>query len=205
MNKYYILLSLLLLKIIFFQSVNSVLLNKNMQKSFCKGCDKCINGYTGAGVLLINQKSKKMILGLDYKNELTDFGGKIDKGEKIYQAAQRELFEETCNVVNKDLNIISNSNNIDIDRVNHRYKCYLLNFDDFNYSLFDENKKKISNVYCNEIKIIDSYDITYIKSIYDKQKNKQSIENKYFISKRLEKILEVYFENINNICFLDNS
>jgi len=160
---------------------------------FCKGCDKCTNGYTGAGVLLVNQKSGKMILGLDYKNEFTDFGGRIDKNEKIYQAAQRELFEETCSVINKDLNTIINSDSIDIDRVNHKYKCYLLNFDDFNYTLYYNNKNKITTPCCNEMKLIESYNITYIKYIYDKQKNNKINNIKYSLSKRLEKILDIYF------------
>jgi len=156
-----------------------------------------MNGYTGSGVILLDKKNNIMMLGIDYKNEISDFGGQIDKNEKIVETASRELFEETCSVINFDKNIISNSNSIDIDRFNHKYRCYIVEYDNINFDsdvkLFNINKQKIKDICCTEMKFINIFNIDNIKDIYKQQKLTSDPNFKFIMSKRLEKILDIYF------------
>lgn len=181
---------------------NSLLLNKKpFSGQFCNGCDKCSLGYTGGGVLLYknNENDKEIILGIDYKNELTDFGGKINySGEKVWEIASRELYEESNGIFQIDKNIIGENDYVDIDRINHKYRCYFIPIENYEINKFHENKKMFFQT--NSFK-----EIVDIISVQEKVL-KNIITNKsdylvnspdiipFILSPRLKKILSIYFE-----------
>jgi hypothetical protein len=174
----------------------SISLNqKSIEKNYCKSCSKCSLGYTGSGVLLYkkNNNCKNFVLGLDYKNELTDFGGKIDyTSEKIWNTASRELFEESNRVFNISGREILSNDYIDIDRNMHKYRCYILQIKDFDKSQFYHNKLDYKNSpfpYSEITNIIEIKEDNLKKLLF----NKSDIP--YTISLRLEKILQIYFES----------
>jgi hypothetical protein len=175
---------------------NAILLNQKLfNDNYCNGCDKCSLGYTGSGVLLHIAKQHKFILGVDYKNELTDFGGKINfTKEKIWITASRELFEESNRVFNVSYKNIISCNYIDIDRNLHKYRCYILPITKFDKKLFHLNK---FNSICKTNSFIEIIDIIEIKEetlknlLFNKVDSPEIIP--YYISPRLKKILYVYF------------
>ena len=174
----------------------SISLNKkSFEKNYCKNCSKCSLGYTGSGVLLYkkNNNCKKFVLGLDYKNELTDFGGKIDfTSEKIWDTASRELFEESNRVFNISGREILSNDYIDIDRNTHKYRCYILQIKYFDKNQFYNNKLDSihSTLPYNEINnIIEIKEENLKKLLFNKS------DNSYTFSLRLEKILQIYFES----------
>jgi hypothetical protein len=83
---------------------------------------------TGAGVLLISDD--KVILGLDRNNKLTEFGGRIDsigsRTEHPYEAASRELFEESRGKFYVSPQKLKTCQSIKADHVSGRvYQCYI--------------------------------------------------------------------------------
>jgi hypothetical protein len=177
----------------------SIILNQKLfDNNLCKGCNKCSLGYTGSGVLLLKGKQNKFILGVDYKNELTDFGGKIDFiTEKIWVTASRELYEESSGVFNVSSGNISSCNYIDIDINLHKYRCYILPIKKFDKKLF--HQKKINSIYKTYsfreiIDIIEIKQETLKNLLFNKVDSPEIIP--YYISPRLKKILYIYFDTI---------
>ena len=178
--------------------VKSIILNKNpLHGKFCENCERCSSGYTGSGVLLYKDVKKKFILGIDYKNELTDFGGKIDfVNENICNTASRELFEESNRVLNISSKDILSCQYIDIDRYTHKYRCYILPIKKFDKKLFDYNKQNIKNsssVYKEITNIIEIDQESLKNKLLYKLNTVEIIP--YDISPRLKKILYIYFES----------
>jgi len=176
----------------------SISLNKKpLGNNFCKGCDRCSSGYTGSGVLLYKTKQQKFVLGVDYKNELTDFGGKIDfVSEKIWNTASRELFEESNRVFNISGTQILSCDYIDIDRNIHKYRSYILPIKNFDKKQFYYNK---ANSLYTTFSFREITDIIEIKKehlkklLYNIDDSPEIIP--YDISPRLKKILLLYFDN----------
>jgi len=67
--------------------------------------------YTGSGIFIIEKRddTNYIILFSNSSNgNLEDLGGLKDKGENIFQTAQRETMEESRNMFNIDINTIKN-------------------------------------------------------------------------------------------------
>lgn len=178
---------------------SNALLNKHYTK--CNKCNKCSNGFTGSGILLYeknNYNEKIFILGLDYKNELTDFGGKIDNtNEKVYETAIREFNEETKGILNLTRKHIDPLKRIDIDRYNHTYRCYIVKTDYFDINKFKSTKIVESNLDLNEIITIIKINENKLKRIVtDKNNDKEYKTFPYEISPRLMTILKSYYSSI---------
>jgi hypothetical protein len=66
----------------------------------CVGCIQCVNGFSSAGCLLVDRIRGDIILGRNaFNKKFNDFGGIIDRGETIADAAIRELREETADTI----------------------------------------------------------------------------------------------------------
>ena len=181
----------------------SIQLNKKpFENKFCNSCDKCSLGYTGGGVLLYKNKgkNKKFIFGIDYKNELTDLGGQINSiHEKVWETASRELFEESNGIFNIDKKEIGDYDYIDIDRINHKYRCYFIPIKNFDKKKFYSNKA--NSIYStNSFKEIIDIVIIQEENLKKMISNESNYLNKspdiipYIISPRLKKILSIYYE-----------
>lgn len=176
--------------------VNSIVNNNLKYYNYCTNCDKCSFGFTGSGVLLfekdINNK-KNFILGIDYKNELTDFGGKIDNNkEKVFVTASRECNEETKGIINLTHNDIIMSDHIDICRFEHKYRCYLVETKYFDINKF--KKIKINNMENNEIISVIKINEDKLKKILDESYLDEIPDIfPYYFSTRLIKILNTYY------------
>lgn len=193
-KKLSLLTKLFMLYLIFANS--NALLNKHYSK--CSNCNKCSNGFTGSGILLYeknNYNEKIFVLGLDYKNELTDFGGKIDNSnEKVYETAIREFNEETKGVLNLTRKHIDSLERIDIDRYNHIYRCYIVNTDYFDINKFNLNEPDNKNLDLNEIITIVKINEKKLKKIVADKKNDEECKTfSYEISPRLMTILKSYY------------
>lgn len=187
---------ILLTKLLFSYSI--LMNNEFMLKKRCTNCEKCSNGFTGSGVLLYEKDSndkKTFVLGIDYKNELTDFGGKIDNNkEKIYITALRECNEETKEILNLTPNDIITSDYINIARNEHKYRCYIVKTNYFDINKFNSKKIKNNNLDYNEIINIIKINEDELKKIFNLIYSNDTIEIiPYFISTRLIKILKIYY------------
>ena len=187
---------ILLTKLLFSYSI--LMNNEFMLKKRCTNCKKCSNGFTGSGVLLYEKDSndkKTFVLGIDYKNELTDFGGKIDNNkEKIYITALRECNEETKEILNLTPNDIITSDYINIARNEHKYRCYIVKTNYFDINKFNSKKIKNNNLDYNEIINIIKINEDELKKIFNLIYSNDTIEIiPYFISTRLIKILKIYY------------
>lgn len=189
------------LYLIFILYGSSILLNKKpLDKNFCKNCDRCSFGYTGSGVLLLYKNNKKFLLGIDNKNELTDFGGRINYiNEKTWNTSSRVLLKESNGIFNISGQEILSCDHIDIDTNIHKYRCYILPIKKYDKKLYLYNKIK-SEYSTNSFKeIIDIIEINHEslkKLLYYKVDSPEIIP--YEISPRLKKILNVYFESIKD-------
>ena len=200
-------LLLLLLSYILLLS-KSILLNKNSFNKKCLNCPNCSFGYIGGGALIYesdNNGTKKMILGIDYKNELTDLGDKINfPNERIWNTVSEIINSKTFNVLNTKPNEIIINDYIDIDSNTHKYRCYLFQIDKFEINKYKYNKFTFNNKfkkYFNEINDIIIIPESSIKKLLE---NEYDIANNsgelipYMISSRLKKILNIYFYERNS-------
>ena len=187
---------ILLTKLLFTYSI--LMNNEFMLKKRCTNCEKCTNGFTGSGVLLYEKNSnhkKTFVLGIDYKNELTDFGGKTDNNkEKVYITALRECNEETKGILNLIPSDIITSEHIDIPRNEHKYRCYIVKTNYFDINKFNSKKIKNNNLDDNEIVNIIKINEDELKKIINLTYSNNATEiTPYFISSRLSKILKIYY------------
>lgn len=178
----------------------SILMNdKRVLNKYCTNCYKCSNGFTGSGILLYEKNicdEKIFVLGIDYKNELTDFGGRIDNvDEKVYDTALREFNEETKRTLNLTRGDIFLWKHVDIYRNNHKYRCYIVKTEYFDIDEF--NSKKINNnLDFNEIKNIIKINENKLKKIINEtNQNERAMNLSYDISPRLIKILNTYYSS----------
>jgi hypothetical protein len=164
----------------------------------CNICEKCSNGFIGSGILLYEKNiynKKTFIIGIDYKNELTDFGGKINNNkEKVYITASRECNEETKEIINLTPSDIIGSDYIDIIQNKHKYRCYIYKTNFFDLNKFNSKKIKNNNHEHNEIISIIKINEDELKKIYNlTQSNDCTETSQYFISTRLIKILKIFY------------
>ncbi len=91
----------------------------------CTGCAKCHHGYTGGGVLLVDEKTGDIILTLEnHSKTYSDPGGLLDKKERCSDAASRETFEETRGTVDISPETLRACKYIDVGGF-HKYRCYI--------------------------------------------------------------------------------
>ena len=186
---------------------NSILLNNNPFNKKCLKCPNCAFGYIGGGALIYesNNGIKNFILGIDCKNELVDFGDKINSpNERIWISVSEILNIKTLNVLNTKPNDIIINDYIDIDCKEHKYRCYLVKIDNFDIYKYKCNKYDFDNKfkkYFNEIHNIIIISETSIKNLLDKEYNNANNSPElipYMISSRLKKILYIYFYEQRN-------
>lgn len=82
----------------------------------------------GCGAIFFTEHNNQILflLGIDYKNRLTDFGGKREKNETCKECAIRESYEETSNSIG-DLNYIKKLFNNNCTKIYfNTYLCYFI-------------------------------------------------------------------------------
>ena len=113
-----------------------------------------INHVKAAGVLPYTfittpsgRKKLYFLIGTDKSNKVSDFGGKMEKGEDIFDTAAREYYEESSGLLG-NLHVIKKQMKSDAMRTTFIickcYKIYLLKIDYVAElpKLYDEIKKK---------------------------------------------------------------
>lgn len=151
---------------------------------------KLIKGCGAIFYTKINNETY-FLLGIDYKNRITDFGGKRESGETCKQCSIRESYEETSGV-------LGNINKIKKLFITSTKKIYFNTY--LCYFVPIKYNKKIINIYLNKkkyfenhkIKISGFFELESMIWISHNDLLKIHLNNK-LISSRTKYILKKYF------------
>ena len=106
----------------------------------------------GAGILPIAKHANKLyfLLALEVSDKKwSDFGGKSNKNESIYETAIREGYEETNGFFGNKREfkkLVDNNYVLKIDKYNNSYRTYLINISyDKNLPFYFNNNAKFIN------------------------------------------------------------
>ena len=192
-----------LLLLTYFLFGYSIMLNKkSFSGALCNNCEKCLFGYVGGGAIIYennNDGSKNFILGVNNKNNLVDFGGKVaNQNERIWTTVSGELYKQSNKFFNIDDKKIIEFNYVNVKFNQHKYRCYFIEIEKKNnkntiYKIRNEDFLKNYNEIINIISIPEN---KIKKLLYDEYEdlNKSNELIPYILSNRLKKIFNIYFE-----------
>lgn len=188
--------------------------------------------YTGSGVIpiiiidkktyfiLFNSFARLITVGNDFqiiskhknlsKQILTDAGGKIEDNKKPLETASRELFEESCGLININENTLKNNsvyfNIINYDKnskyFNKYYRIYFIIIDNIeNLNDFYLNFKKFKKFSFNPF--VETFKINLIKlNKFKKLENniivKTNNNENRILNQRLTRIYNLILNKFNN-------
>ena len=116
-----------------------------MQPQTCSGCVKCLKGFIGAGVLLINSEKKNneeiMLINFNCDDQYGVFGGVFsnnptelfdivssDNDKALFDLAKNNIYEKSRGTISIKKQDLKESKYIDIvykDKI-HKHRCYLV-------------------------------------------------------------------------------
>ena len=129
------------------------------------------------------EKNKTKKVGYDLYE---DFGGGIDRGESLKEAAIRECYEETCKTIKlKDI-----SEKIIVSMKTYRYGIFFVRlpnnfFSKFN-TTFNQNRKELERIGEDKHYLeIDNIKLVPIKNLIDRNKHNLIIKKGYYSKEML--------------------
>jgi len=198
-------MSLYLLLLVLLICIISNTYGNQLYGNYCKGCSRCTNGFIGAGILpyQLSGEHKKFILGIDYKNELSDFSYQTyNSNNKICEIVQKGISRNFYNTINITSSEIATSNYIEIPRFDHKYRCYIVHINNFQKTQYDIKRlsKNLIEHTLDEhfdIVMLNENKLKYILNEHKNLANKSPETIPNMLSKRLELLLTTYFDNNN--------